>query len=217
MSREQKERKSKIVPKEYHDAADFGIINTVNYLGLQLSENRVEQFLTLIGDHESLLLLHKHCPTPFCLSINGTCVAYDITSKHGIKGSIIKDINQNEVIDVFGEPVQCFGGWNDPKNLKQFMSALGWLHTLRGNGGQYEEPFLKKFEVSCLNEVNLGLLMHVEKQVIYWQFWSGATFDEIRPSARRKDISVAKSYENDASFLLKVANQMVMPVEGLCF
>ncbi|EPZ32830.1 hypothetical protein O9G_004101 [Rozella allomycis CSF55] len=185
MPREQKVRKSKIVPKEYHDAADLGIINTVNYLGLQLSENRVEQVndwgiskrtklayqkhfrglsecLTLIGDYESLLLLHKHCPTPFCPSINATSVAHYINSKRGMKGSILKDINQNEVIDVCGKPVQCCGGWNDPKNVKQFMS----VHTLRGNGGQYAEP-----SIDCWNEDfanrGFGCIIHRGKPCIW--------------------------------------------------
>jgi hypothetical protein len=46
--------------------------------------------------------------------------------------------NQSQVMDIFGMPVICDGGWNSPSNVEQLLTMVGNTHSARGQRGGYE-------------------------------------------------------------------------------
>jgi hypothetical protein len=56
------------------------------------------------------------------------------------KGTILTDSHKNVVKDVFGEPILCKGGWNDPENVQSFLTAIRCMHDGMNNTGPYLEP-----------------------------------------------------------------------------
>ena len=59
-------------------------------------------FFTLIGDFTSLLILQKTSPTPFCPSINPSSLVLFIKWKRQPVTTILKDIHENDVLDIYG-------------------------------------------------------------------------------------------------------------------
>ena len=97
--------------------------------------------LEQIGDYESYLLLHPNPPEPFCPSMNPKTIANFIRFKRAASGEpfILLD-STSQCIDVFGKPVFTMGGWKDPRNVDQCLSALGislakifYINYTRGN------------------------------------------------------------------------------------
>ena len=83
------------------------------------------KFAAIIGDYESLLILEPAAPTTFCPSMKATTVALYMRYKLLEKGDILQDQNDQDVLNVFGEPIKCVRDWKDPGNLDQFLSAVG--------------------------------------------------------------------------------------------
>lgn len=59
--------------------------------------------------------------------------------KRSAKGAALKDPNGNDILDIYGNPVLCQGGWNLPANVDQLLSAVGVLHASRGQRGPYQD------------------------------------------------------------------------------
>ena len=104
----------------------------------------LKYFCSLVGDYESLLILSDNAPSPFCPSMNPETIVSFIQFKSSKEGAELLDQDGNVVNDVFGNPILCQGGWDDPKNVEQLMSAVGLLHGTRGETGR------GAFEDRCL-------------------------------------------------------------------
>ncbi|KAJ3081495.1 hypothetical protein HDU99_005544 [Rhizoclosmatium hyalinum] len=86
---------------------------------------------------------------PFCPSMNANTIALFIRFKRWPKGTPLEDFDGNAVfVDGSGdedeeeEQVLCQGGWNDPKNVERFGSAVTVIHEAKGGAlgkGKYEE------------------------------------------------------------------------------
>ena len=97
-------------------------------------------FCSLIGDYESYLVLLPRPPVPFCPSMNPRTIADFIRFKRGKQGKPFVRLDCNEqCMDVLNKPVFCQGGWNDPRNVDQCLSALGAIHSSRGQVGVFED------------------------------------------------------------------------------
>lgn len=96
-------------------------------------------FFCMIGDYESLLMLQDCAPHPFCPSMSAESITLFIQRKGGEHGEPLLDASSKPVKDVLGIPVLIDGGWNDPKNVKQFNSALVAIHAANNQREQYEE------------------------------------------------------------------------------
>ena len=101
-------------------------------------------FCSLVGDYESLLILSPNAPSPFCPSMDPETIVSFIKFKRSAEGAELLDKDGNAVKDVLGNPVLCQGGWDDPRNVEQLMSAVGLLHEARGETGR------GAFEDRCL-------------------------------------------------------------------
>ena len=56
-------------------------------------------------------------------------IANFIRFKRGTRGDPLFLLESPEQCqDVFGRPVSIMGGWNDPRNVDQCLSALGIFH-----------------------------------------------------------------------------------------
>jgi hypothetical protein len=61
------------------------------------------------------------------------------------------DRDGNQVYDVFHDIIKCHGGWNDPKNVTQFLSSVTRVHEVRNHPG----PFFDLCE-ECIKEDEKG-------------------------------------------------------------
>ena len=81
-------------------------------------------FCSLLGDYESMLILKENRPR-FCPAMSPRMIANFIKFKRLKRGR-----------DIYGRNIKCQGGWNDPDNVKQLLSAVGALHAAAENSGQ---------------------------------------------------------------------------------
>ncbi|KAI3646049.1 hypothetical protein MP228_008977 [Amoeboaphelidium protococcarum] len=150
------------IPAEVQILADQGVETTLARINLQLADeegeltgNRVladnslksyakhykglRYFCSLIGDYESLHMVHDRAPTRFCPSMSINTIASFVYFKSRQPGLELTDIDGRVVKDVFGRPVLVQGGWKSPVNLNQFISAVGAVHAARNQNGQYQD------------------------------------------------------------------------------
>lgn len=99
--------------------------------------NGLFRFSCVIGDYESLLILHPQAPLQFCPSMKARTVALYMRYKTMEKGSPLLDENDRHVFNVFDERVLCVGDWKDPGNCDQYMSSVTRIHMARGQSGLY--------------------------------------------------------------------------------
>jgi hypothetical protein len=93
-------------------------------------------FFTFIGDYQSLLMLDdKH--STFCPSMDPVSIAGFIRFKRGVAGTVLLDAHGKPWKDVFGKVIKCQGGWKDPRNADQLMSAVTAVHEARNQRGPY--------------------------------------------------------------------------------
>lgn len=93
----------------------------------------------LLGDYHSLILLQEDAPMQFCPAMSSKLIANFIRFKKGKPGDALLDGSGVPVLDRMGNPVLCQGGWNDPENVRQMLSAVGALHASRDQRGQYHD------------------------------------------------------------------------------
>jgi hypothetical protein len=99
----------------------------------------------MIGDYQSLLII-AFCPK-FCPPMSSASIALYIKWKHGEKQSPLLDYEGNSMKDVDGNVVLCDGGWNDPKIVGQFNTAVKAVHNAKGHRGDYQESCSECFEL----------------------------------------------------------------------
>jgi hypothetical protein len=104
------------------------------------------KFCCIIGDYESLLVLLERPPV-YCPSQSPRTIQLLVSFKRNEKDSILYDhtgavvrpfTNKSQVLDIFGTPVLCDGGWNSPSNVEQLLTMVGNVHSARGQRGGYE-------------------------------------------------------------------------------
>jgi hypothetical protein len=126
----------------------------------------LQYFCTLIGDYESYLILLDHPPEPFCPAMNSKTIADFIRFKKGNPGDpFIPDKIGLQRTDVLGRKMVCMGGWIDPRNVDQCLSAIGALHAARGDHiGNYEKQCQQCREMPVLRD---GCDIHIGKPQIW--------------------------------------------------
>jgi hypothetical protein len=132
--------------------------NTV--AGYEKHYRGLRHFFCLIGDYESLLILQENAPTPFCPSMSAVNLALFIKWKRGEKGTPLLRLDASSVSDIFGMPIACEGGWNDPKNVQQFNSAVVAVHGVHEQRGQYQEKCTKCIELENSGDGYMGCRIH---------------------------------------------------------
>lgn len=117
----------------------------------------IEKFCMLIGDYHSLLILLEKPPEPFVPAMSPETISYYIHFKRWKRDTALKNIISNQpILDIFGNPILCEGSWKDPKNVDQFIAAIGTIHAARGHREQFFESC-----ASCIeDEQNLGCRFH---------------------------------------------------------
>ena len=57
------------------------------------------------------------------------------------QGEEEEEMKQGESVlkDIFGNSINCAGGWNAQVNVTQFSGAMSTLHKGRGHGDQYKK------------------------------------------------------------------------------
>jgi hypothetical protein len=124
-----------------------------HYRGLRL-------FCCYIGDYESLLMLQDNAPRPFCPSISASTISEFIRWKRTASGKPFLNRNREPIMDVLGRPMFCNGGWNDPRNVLQFNSAVIALHSSHNQRGQYLERCIECVNLERSGSGHLGCQFH---------------------------------------------------------
>lgn len=132
--------------------------NTV--AGYEKHYRGLRHFFCLIGDYESLLILQENAPEPFCPSMSAVNLALFIKWKRGEKGTPLVRLDNSSVIDIFGSPIKCEGGWKDPKNVQQFNSAVVAIHGVHEQRGQYQEKCTECIELENRGDGHMGCRIH---------------------------------------------------------
>ncbi|KAI8833674.1 hypothetical protein BJ741DRAFT_579538 [Chytriomyces cf. hyalinus JEL632] len=141
------------IPPPCHRAMEMGIKASLQWLSLMQSAtplpvhgskplkcnsvvtyqkhiNSMRYLCALIGDHDSQLMLMDN-PPPCPPSMNKESIVKFIKFKREEEGTPLL-YNNELVLDIYGIPVVCQGGWNDPKIVVQLLTALTSVHEARG-------------------------------------------------------------------------------------
>ena len=104
------------------------------------------QTIIFSGDYESLLMLHKRAPKPFCPSMNVKSLILFLQFKTRPRGSVLMhdeglgELDENIVRDCDEVAMKCEGSWKAKVNVDQFFSAISVLHEAHGHGrSDYQE------------------------------------------------------------------------------
>jgi hypothetical protein len=128
--------------------------------------NSLRDFLTLIGDWQSLVMLLENAPGP---SIRADSLCSFIKWKSEELGKHIITESGNRLVNFFThEEILSSGSWNSPVNLTQFCSAVSCLHQQRNQIGPYEEPCDNCKEAYLRNGAS-GCLHHLGKPRLFTQ------------------------------------------------
>jgi hypothetical protein len=84
----------------------------------------------------------------YCPSMNATSIALFIKCKRSPPGTILKDKHGMTLLDFKKCVIPCLGGWRDPGNVDQLMSAVAAVHATRNQTGEYAENCADCWEVS---------------------------------------------------------------------
>jgi hypothetical protein len=219
-----------LVPEKYQAHVEEGISKYMVELGLQLSadekiltgtkvirENTRKDyekhfrgftaFCAIVGDYESYAVVHKRAPDDFCPSIKPETIALYFRYKRCQKGSYLKCFTTNEhVNDIFGSPILCEGGWNDPGNGNQFLTAMTSLHDTRDQKGPFRAPCSTCIEQWKKNQESNGCRFH-PGEIRIWRTGNPRNSDIVR-NAYREFTQELFDYEVRGSYQL-------LPVELL--
>ena len=86
-----------------------------------------------------MLMVSEYPPVGFCPSMSAESVAQYIRYKRNSSATRLTSSTGAPVSDVLGRPMMCTGGWKDPGNVNQFLSAISIIHAERGQRGAYFE------------------------------------------------------------------------------
>ncbi|KAJ3287457.1 hypothetical protein HDU76_007820, partial [Blyttiomyces sp. JEL0837] len=105
---------------------------TTHYKGLTT-------FCILTGDYTSLIPLQERAVIPICPSVNATTIALYLRWKQGKPNTDLLYPSGEPVFDTAGNKIKSIGGWNDPKIMNQFLSAMTRLHKSRKQTSAYQD------------------------------------------------------------------------------
>ena len=123
-------------------------------INIQNLNTGMRYFCSVTGDFKSILMLKHSPPAEFCPSIKAETLALFFKFKRLAPSTPLLHPDGSPVIDVFGNPMMCQGGWNLPSNVNQCLSALTALHKSRGQDGPYSDVC-----ASCVQEEENGNLL----------------------------------------------------------
>jgi hypothetical protein len=87
------------------------------------------KFLTLIGDYNSLVVLHMKSSTTKTPRMNENSVALYMPYKTGAVGALLTYIgSEDPVLDVNGDAIRSCAEWDNIGNVTQFLSAILTVH-----------------------------------------------------------------------------------------
>ena len=110
--------------------------NTLRNMKCMISQ--MERFCALVGDYDSLIILHKNCPKhPIAMNLD-TIIQF-VRYKFLPEGTLLTGLNDEPIKDVDGEDVLCIEAWSSPKHIESFAAAVANLHRARNNGMPYVE------------------------------------------------------------------------------
>ena len=93
-------------------------------------------FAALLGDWESSLMLLEKPPVEYVPSVDPKLLVDFIWWERGETGApFYRYKSGSQCLDCLGHPVYCQGGWNDPRNVDQFLCAISLLHKSRNYVG----------------------------------------------------------------------------------
>jgi len=119
-----------------------------NHSGLALSSIdqykshwlNLNDFLEMIGDYSSMLMLLDSPPAEFCPSMCPTSILHYINYRNqAMKDTVLLDGDNEPICDVLGEPILVKGGWTAPGNVEQLLSAITTIHIARNQRGDYQD------------------------------------------------------------------------------
>lgn len=97
------------------------------------------RFCALIGDYDSMIILHP-CAPPGAPPMNPATIILFVRYKRCLKGEpLLRNLDDasSEVKDVTGNLVKCTGSWKDPGNKDGFQAAVRELHREHSHSGEY--------------------------------------------------------------------------------
>eukprot|EP00474_Spongospora_subterranea_P006372 CRZ06830.1 hypothetical protein [Spongospora subterranea] len=164
-------------------------------------------FCCMIGDYEGLLLLQEDAPDHFCPSLCASTLSNFIRFKRGEVGSVLVDAHGETVLDRKGDVIACQGGWKDPDNVGQLISAVSVLHAAREQQGQYSESCQTCWDVyhqdaSCTN----GCFHHLGKPR-FWRTGDSSTSDVVQ-NTKRSSNRDSICYQSKGNFALMM-NELI--------
>jgi hypothetical protein len=162
----------------------------------------LKYFCCLIGDYESLLVLQEDAPSKLCPSMSAITVSNFLRFKKGKSGDILTDIYSKTVFDRHNGRVICQGGWNDPKNVKQCLSAISVLHATRQQRGQYNDSC-----ASCWQDIHRDVestgCFHHRGNAILWRSGDPA-LSEIVENTKKTSAKESLDYVVQGNFALMI-------------
>ena len=81
------------------------------------------KFFKMIGDYESILMMHDRCPAN-CPSMKVKSLVMYVWWKYYASHVTLTDLAGKDVLDVTGKVMKCRGDWNDPDKRKSFSTAV---------------------------------------------------------------------------------------------
>ena len=123
-------------------------------------------FCAMTADWESGMMLLDSPPHPFCPSMRPRTIALFIIFKTSPKGTLLKDFDGEPVLDWKAPPLACQGGWNDPDNARQMLTAVGAIHESRGQRGVFSDKCLDCWQLDARGS-HSGCRIHRENTKLW--------------------------------------------------
>jgi hypothetical protein len=92
----------------------------------------------MIGDYESLLMLHNKCPKNCPSMKEESCIMY-MWYKFRPTTTVLTNMTGVPVSDVTGIIMHCSESWNDPGKHNHLSRALYSIHIVSKQNGIYQE------------------------------------------------------------------------------
>jgi hypothetical protein len=225
------------IPDKYQLKYEEGINKYLATLNLQLSHDIKKQtgtssikenttksydkhfrgfsaFCAILGDYESLLVIHDRAPDEFCPSMKPETIALYFRYKSWQKGDKLKDFLSNTVVlNIFGDPILCDGAWKDPGNSNQFLSAVTSVHAARAQNGPYKTPCMFCTEEWSKSQDSNGCRFH-PGDIRVWRTGNPRNSDIVKNAYRENtqelfDYEVRGSYQLLPVELLEIRNMLL--------
>ncbi|MGH7974033.1 MAG: hypothetical protein ACREBR_00805, partial [bacterium] len=104
----------------------------------------------------------------------------------------MKTVGSNQlVLDALGKPMTCMGGWNDPDNVAQLLSAVRVCHEAMGHRGDYGD---RCEDCIAANKAGnfMGCLPHQGTPLVYCK--GNPTMTELLRNEMKKSKKDASAY-----------------------